>query len=316
MANGTDTNQLSVGVIGMGAIGSTLAAHLIDAGAHVIACDVDREKIDAMKADGICLEGKIRKKVGPVDGCYSVQQLGARDFDLAIVAVKTPILVKVVSVLSESLPAKTFVMCAQNGLDNEMEVAKIVGEKRTLRMSINFAGGMTAPNTMNVIFFNPPNYVAAMTPEGEVIVGRFADLLNSQDLETEIPEDIRVHTWKKAILNSALSPVCAITRRTMKGVMDFPEGQEMATSILKESIRVAEAEGIDCGEDFLEYCIYYLQQGGPHKPSMLVDLENGLMTEIDYLNGKIAQIGTRHGVPTPYNTAITAFIHMLELSSK
>jgi 2-dehydropantoate 2-reductase len=312
MANNARGGQMRVGIVGMGPIGSTLAAHLANAGAFVVACDVDREKIDAVKKDGVLLENKIQKKAKITDVCYSARDLGDYNLDLVVVSVKTPSIKKVVALLSDTLSDKTFIMCAQNWLDNEQDVAAIVGKERTLRLSINFAGGMSSPNTAQVIFFHPPNYVAALTSEGKEVANRFAELLNSVDLQTEIADDIRIHTWKKAILNSALSPVCAITGRTMKSVMEFPPGVEMVKAILTESIQVAEKESITYGDDFLDICLTYLKGGGDHKPSMLVDLENGLLTEIDYLNGRIAEYGHKHGLPTPYNRAITAFVHMLE----
>jgi 2-dehydropantoate 2-reductase len=209
-----------------------------------------------------------------------------------------------------------FVMCAQNGMDNELEVANIFGQEKTLRMVINYAGGMPHPNTVHVAFFNPPNYIAALAPPGKAVAEQIAELLNSVELKTEITDNIRNYVWEKVILNSALSPVCAITHLTMKDVMDNPEGLEMAKAIISESLSVAKAEGITFGDGFLEFCVKYLKGGGKHRPSMMIDLENGLQTEIDHLNGKIVEYGQKHGLPTPYNRAITSFIHMLELSSK
>jgi 2-dehydropantoate 2-reductase len=316
MTDDSNLNRMRVAVVGMGPVGSVLAAALAEAGAFVVACDVDRPKIDKIKSDGIRLEQIIEKEVKIADACYSVEDLGKFDLDLIAVAVKTPSLKPVVSLLAKSLSEKVFVMCAQNGLGNEQVVAELVGENRTLRMSINYAGGMINPNTVQVIFFNPPNYVAALTPDGESLVEKLAQLLNSVELATEIPDNIEMHVWKKAILNAALSPVCAITGKTMKAVMDSPDGQQTVREILDESIRVAYAEGIIFGDDFLDFCLSYLKKGGDHKPSMLVDLENGLPTEIDYLNGRIAEYGKKHNIRSPYNQAITAFVHMLEKSTE
>ena len=147
------------------------------------------------------------------------------------------------------------------------------------------------------------------------MAGTVAELLSSVDLKTEIPASISVYTWEKAILNAALAPVCAITGLTMKEVMDSPEAVEIVKALLDESVRVAEAEGIRYDEGFGEFCLEYLKGGCHHRPSMAVDLENHLPTEIDYMNGKIAEYGRRHGLPTPYNQTITALVHMLERSS-
>jgi 2-dehydropantoate 2-reductase len=139
-----------------------------------------------------------------------------------------------------------------------------------------------------------------------------ADLLSSVGLQTEAPEDIRKYVWEKAILNSALAPVCAITGLTMKDVMDSPDGLALVGRILDESISVAEAEGLRYGADFRDFCLNYLKGGGYHRPSMLVDLDAGLPTEIDRMNGRIAEYGRKHQMPTPVNQTITALVHMLE----
>ena len=316
MKESANKSQLRVGVVGVGPVGQTLAAHLIDAGAFVVVCDIDHERIDAIKSGGIRLENKIEKQVSVAEVCYDIAELQEYDLDLVAIAAKAPSLKKVVPYVGDVLSDKTFIMCAQNGLDNEREVANLVGEDRTLRMVVNYAGGMSSPNTVHMIFFNAPNYVSALTAKGAIMARRVADLLSSAELPTEVPDNIRVYTWEKAILNAALAPVCAITRLTMKQVMETPEAVELVKAIIDESVVVAEADGIHYDEGFGEFCLNYLKKGGDHRPSMAIDLENGLTTEIDYMNGRIAAFGRQHDLPTPYNQTITAMVHLLERSGK
>ena len=136
--------------------------------------------------------------------------------------------------------------------------------------------------------------------------------MNTVDLITEVPEDIVDHVWQKAILNASLSAVCAITRKTMKEVMDFPMTLDLVEGIIDESVVIAEKEKIDLGKKFRRYSIRYLKNAGHHRPSMLVDLENGDRTEIDQLNGKIVDYGRKHYLPTPLNQSVTALVHLLE----
>ncbi|HWR83962.1 MAG TPA: ketopantoate reductase family protein [Candidatus Deferrimicrobium sp.] len=316
MSTGNNNNQLRVGIIGVGPVGTTLAAHLKDAGATVVPCDVFTHKIDAIKKKGIRLTHTIEKHVPIEHACYTVQELGMYDLDLIIVAVKTPDLQKVVKQIQEIDSARLHVMCAQNGIDNEVEVGQAFGDHRTLRMVVNFAGNMTDSSTVHVSFFNPPNYVAALADGGNAMAHRLADLFNSVKLDTEVPEDIQDYVWGKAILNAALSAICAISHRTMKEVMDFPRTLELVEAIIDESVRVAEMERIELGHKFRRFCIRYLKNAGHHRPSMLVDLENGDPTEIDQLNGKIVQYGRKHCLPTPLNQSVTALIHLLEHNSK
>ncbi len=309
--NNKENNNLRIGVVGMGPVGAVIGAHLIEAGAFVVLCDLVHQKMDVIKKKGISLQFKFEKKIKVSEVCYSIQELEMYDLDLVILAVKTPVLEKVVSQLKEIAGEKMFVMVAQNGIDNEIVVAREFGDQKTLRMVINYAGNIT-DNIVHVSFFNPPNYLAALMPQGELMAQKITDLFNSVDLITEIPEDIIDHVWQKAILNAALSAVCSITRKTMKEVMDFPMTLDLVEAIIDESVVIAEKERIDLGNKFRRYSIRYLKNAGHHRPSMLVDLENGNRTEIDQLNGKIVAYGRKHCLPTPLNQSVTALVHLLE----
>lgn len=307
-----NNSALKIGVVGLGPVGSILAAHFADAGASVVACDIAREKIDKIRDSGIRLVHTIEKQVKVTEGCYSVTELGDRDLDLVSISVKTPYLKRVLEELYRVASPSLFVMSAQNGIDNEEEVAKLFGRDRTLRMVINYAGSMEDMNTVDVTFFNPPNYMAALTGHGESLARRLVELLNSVGLKTEIAGDIRVHVWVKAIMNAALCPVSALTGLTMQDVMETAPGTEVVTAILDESVEVAGREGIRLPEGFRDRAIEYMKKGGHHRPSMLVDVENGLPTEIDHLNGKIVEYGQKHGVATPANSTMTALIRLME----
>jgi 2-dehydropantoate 2-reductase len=45
---------------------------------------------------------------------------------------------------------------------------------------------------------------------------------------------------------------------------------------------------------------------------MLQDFERGRLTEIDFINGYVADLGRRLGVPTPVNTGIVETVHAIE----
>ena len=97
--------------------------------------------------------------------------------------------------------------------------------------------------------------------------------------------------------------------------MDFPMTLELVEGLIDESVRIADAEGIDLGKKFRRFCIRYLKNAGHHRPSMLMDIESGRRTEIDQLNGKMVHYGHKHCLPTPLNTMATALVHLLEYSS-
>ena len=56
----------------------------------------------------------------------------------------------------------------------------------------------------------------------------------------------------------------------------------------------------------------YMGNAGDHKPSMLMDIENGRRTEIDFINGKFVEYGKRAGIETPYNNTLRSLVKGLE----
>jgi 2-dehydropantoate 2-reductase len=51
---------------------------------------------------------------------------------------------------------------------------------------------------------------------------------------------------------------------------------------------------------------------GNTKPSMLQDLEQGRATEVDVVNGGVAQRGRAHGIATPFNDRVVEVVHAME----
>jgi len=139
--------------------------------------------------------------------------------------------------------------------------------------------------------------------------------MTESGLETEATDNIKLYTWKKAILNAGLSALTAILGWTMSQTMTNKESLQLVEMVLKESIEVAKADGYTFGDDFLETCLKYLGGAGPHKPSMLIDVEAGRHTEIDYINGRIAKLGEKLGVPVPVNTIFTTMVKARELDN-
>jgi 2-dehydropantoate 2-reductase len=178
---------------------------------------------------------------------------------------------------------------------------------------VNYAGNLIDNGKIRMSFFNAPNYIGTIDPVAETKARSLAEIITAADLETVFTEEIKKYEWEKIILNAALSPVCALTRRTMKQMMTFKETRKLAEAILREGIEVAKANGIYFKPDFLEFGMSYLDKAGHHRTSMHVDIEKRNPTEIDFINDKIVKYGKAKGIPTPYNSAIVSLIKGSEL---
>ncbi|HEX7214485.1 MAG TPA: ketopantoate reductase C-terminal domain-containing protein, partial [Methylomirabilota bacterium] len=77
-------------------------------------------------------------------------------------------------------------------------------------------------------------------------------------------------------------------------------------------VDAASGKGFDAVEADMAASVRFLSGG---RPSMLQDVMKGRRTEIDYLNGYVAQQGRRLGVPTPVNDAVVAAVRSHRVGS-
>ncbi|MHA2225012.1 MAG: ketopantoate reductase family protein [Candidatus Hodarchaeales archaeon] len=303
-----------IAIIGAGPSGGILGAFLAQKGLDVTLIDVWKDHMQVIKEKGLEIVGhsKLTVKFDSDHLMNSILELKGTDINLIFIATKTPFLRQIVIDLKDALTEEALLVSHQNGLHTEQILANTFGEERSFRVVINYAGNMIKPGKIDMTFFNPPNFIGAVTPNSNNLARSIAEIMSSSDFQTDYVEDIQPAVWKKVILNAALAPVCAITGQTMKEAMDLNETYNLASKIIKEGIAVTSAIGVSFDPDFHDICMGYLSKGGHHKPSMLIDIEHKRLTEITYLNGKIVELGKQHNIPVPFNEATVAYMHALE----
>jgi len=303
------------GIVGVGPVGSIMAAHLAKAGHNVTLVDILRAHMDEIKTNGLSITGfkEMNVPFSRANLCYGIDEMSGKDVDVVFISVKASVLPQILPILKQvAKPGMTFISL-QNGLDNEDLIADVFGKENTLRIVVNYAGNLIDNGKVRMSFFNAPNYIGMIDPAAEKKARTLAEVITAADLETAFTSDIRKYEWEKIILNAALSPVCALTRRTMKQMMVFEDTRGLAEAVLREGIEVAEANGIYFESGFLEHCMVYLDKAGHHRTSMHVDIEKKNPTEIGFINDKIVKYGKVKGIPTPYNSTIVSLIRGSEL---
>lgn len=308
-------SKYKFGIIGAGPVGSIMAAHLAKAGHNVTLVDILKAHMDEIKRNGLSITGVKDLKVPFLKNniCYGIDELNRKELDFIFISVKASVLPQILPILKQVVKPGITYISLQNGLDNEEYIADVFGKENTLRIVVNYAGNLIDNGKVRMSFFNPPNYIGMITTQAEKKAKELADIITKADLKTIFTKDIKRYEWEKIILNAALSPVCALTRRTMKQMMEFKDTRNLAEAILRESIEVAAANGIHYKPDFLKFCMSYLDKAGHHRTSMHVDIEKNNPTEISYINDKIVKYGKKKGIPTPINSTIVSLIRGSEL---
>jgi 2-dehydropantoate 2-reductase len=309
-------SEPKIAIIGAGPVGGILGAHLARSGHYVVLCDILKDHLDVIKSKGLTITGvsEITAKCGRL--AYSIAEMSNfPETDTFVICTKASILPRIIPQIAQvARPGARFI-CNQNGLDNEDYMAETFGPDNVLRMVPNYAGSLTGNGEIWMSFFNRPNYVGAVTAQGEPFARQMATIMTEAGMDAQFTTDIKRHQWVKTLQNASNNPICALTRKRMKEVMDLAPTESLVEDLLREGIAVAEATGVTLDEEFFAQSVEHLKTVGYHKPSMLQDVERGAMTEIDWLNGKIVEHARAHGIGVPNHAAIVKLVKGLESKS-
>jgi 2-dehydropantoate 2-reductase len=129
-------------IIGAGAIGGTIGAHLIRSGHDVLFCDTDQAHVDAINRAGLAISGPVEnftvaaRAVTP-DGLPAT--LGR-----AAIAVKSHHTVPAAELLRGRLDPQGYVVSFQNGLTSDA-ITAVTGPGRLVASFVNFGADLLAP---------------------------------------------------------------------------------------------------------------------------------------------------------------------------
>jgi len=303
------------GVIGLGPVGSILAAHLAKSKVDVVVQDAMPNIRSKVKQDGITISGitDLTTKIGKI--ANSIPELAEFGAEIVFIVTKACYLKDILPEIDQIYTPKMKIVSFQNGLDNERLITEQLRIDTAYRVVINYAGNLAGAGNAVMNWFQPPNYVGAFRKgkySTDETTRTIASILTAAGLKTEESSDIKRHVWEKAILNAALCSVCGVSGQTMKEAMEFEHSRNLAIKILEEGLEVAKADGYNFGSEALAQFTSYLEKGGAHKPSMLIDIENKRPTEVDFMSGAITRYGEKYKIPTPVNSTFTELIKTIE----
>jgi 2-dehydropantoate 2-reductase len=295
-------------VVGAGPVGCILAAFLAKGGFDVTLCDVVSDLLEPALDPGIRIEGAetLQQPVSRVTN--HVDSLTADPPDVVFIAVKANANPLLASALEGFAGENRYVVSWQNGIDTEKVFANELGGSAVMRAVVNYGCGLAGPAHVKIPFHHPPHYLQEVDPESRPAAIGIAAALTQCGLPTEHTGQIVSMVWRKAIMNACMNPVCAVTGLTMAQAMNDPIVFRIVDALVKECVKVARANEIQLGWEFYPHAINYMKNAGNHKPSMLMDVEAGRRTEIDFINGKFVEYGLQAGIDTPFNTTLQSLV--------
>jgi 2-dehydropantoate 2-reductase len=313
----TDPNSFTprrFAVVGAGPVGCIVAAFLARGGFEVTLCDVVPDLLAPALDAGILLEGAENFQQKVTRTCLAVDDLARYEPDVIFITVKANALPLIASAIEGFYRPGMVIVSWQNGIDTELELAKILGREQVMRAVVNYGCGLAAPGRVRIPFHHPPHYIQELDPKAGPAALATAQALTRCGLATEHTKEIVSMVWRKTVMNASMNPICAVTGLTMSRAMNDPIVYQTVEALAKECIRVARANEIMLGWDYFVHAMDYMRHAGDHKPSMLMDIEAGRLTEIEFINGKFVEYGERAGIETPFNRTMRALVKGIESS--
>jgi len=132
-------------IVGSGAIGGLIGAHLVRVQHDVLFCDSDVDHVAAMNRDGLRLEGPVANFTVPARAVLPVDL--PEDLGIVLLAVKAQHTSAAAAPLAGRLGLRGYVVTVQNGLTGAA-VAACVGADRVVQASINIGADLLAPGVI------------------------------------------------------------------------------------------------------------------------------------------------------------------------
>ena len=215
----------------------------------------------------------------------------------------------------------TMIISTQNGIDSERLLGEALGTEHVLGCAATVSAKIDAPGIVTQ-GGGPGSLVigemgsADLNAQGAVTerVNDLVERCKAAGLAAETHEDIVMAIWEKFIFICALSGMTALTRKPIGEIFAQPSTTEMYLQVLAEVAEVGRAEGVALPGDIGQNTLAATQAREPFIiGSMGHDLIAGNPIEIGLLNGRVVELGKKHGIPTPANFAIEAALKPHEL---
>ncbi len=315
-------------IVGIGALGGTIAAHAIRTGLPVRLAARNTDSAKALGKSGLRVSGIGGDVRADVIEVAAVEDYRKGDqFDLILLATKAQDALKVAPQLVGLLAPEGVMLPIQNGGVTRV-LADCLGEDKILGGFSNLGATMVEPG------------VYEQKNAGHLVIGELAGGVSERvelvarvlgrAIEVKVSSNIAGAIWSKLLINCSVTTLGALCSQTMRQYMKTEAGKKVFRRTYEEALSVALATGtrlerlaVDpippgwpsklAGEEHYESWVEaVIAFYGDVKPSMLQDLERGRKTEIDFINGYVAALGHASGMLVHMNAAITNLVHQIE----
>ena len=294
-----DNNSPTFAIMGSGGVGGYFGAALVRAGFETTFV-ARSEHLSAMQEHGLSVDQMGEVSVCPVRATDNPSDIGIVDFILF--SVKLWDTEEAAKAISPMVGDQTMILSLQNGISSEEILSQAYGADHVL-------GGVAEISAV----IEKPGHISCRSPFARIFYGemgqatpervnRLANALEKAGIEHGHVAEIDARIWKKFIFLVGLSALTAATDRTIGEIREDVVQRKRLFLVMEETLKVALARNVRLPDDLMMPIMAFVDEL-PHgmRASMAEDLRTGRRLELNWLSGKVVEMGKISGVLTPTN---------------
>ncbi len=271
---------MRIGIIGAGALGLYYGAMLQRAGndVHFLL----RRDFEAINSKGL--------KVCSINGNFTLPEVkcykSATDIgkvDLVLIGLKTFSNRDLINLVRPLAGHETAILTLQNGLGVEDLLATAFNAEQVLGGVAFLCSNRGEPGEVHHLGEGRIHFgelAGKITERGQ----RIADLFCAAGVPCETSDDLTCIRWEKLVWNIPFNGLCALTGKTVTGLLQHPPTRQLVASMMREVIAAANQQKIKAPIDADSFILRMLEISDAmtgYQPSMMIDRIEGRPLELD-----------------------------------
>lgn len=294
---------MRIAIMGSGGLGGYFGARLVHGGQADVHFIARGRHLEAMRQDGLRIEGPDPVHVKPVQVTDDPAQVGV--VDLVMLCVKLWDTEQAIEQMRPMVGPDTAIVSFQNGVikDQILRAAfparQLMGGVGYVATTISAPGVIAQTGPMQRLLFG--EFDGSRSPRAQALLAACL----AGGINAELSGDIEREIWQKYVFLVGLSGTTTTMRQAIGPIRSNPQTRAFLHDVMAEVVAVGRAHGVALPENYAQVRLKLADEVSPAMTaSMHHDLQRGNRLEVRWLSGGVAELGKAKGVPTPLNRAI------------
>lgn len=203
------------------------------------------------------------------------------------------------------------VITLQNGVDSVERLQPILGSDHVVGGTTHMATVISAPGVISHTSQFALMRCGRVDSRPDPRLAAFVECARAAGIEASLADDINLDRWKKFTFLVGLSGATGMMRLPLGPILADRDTRAFFLALMQEVVAVGRAGAIALPADFAQERLAFADTTPPgFKASLLHDLERGNRIELDWLAGKVVELGHARDIATPANAAVYAALKL------